>query len=171
MSAASVVEWLVEVRAQGGVGLHLAAGEPPRVRLPDRIERLGSAELGRLDEAQTIDLIESVLDTSSRDALRRSGWIEVAPLVDGVGRVHVVATRRASAVWAFFRLASDRVATMEELALPSSLGRVLAQPGGLVLIAGLTGSGRSATLSALLQQVGDTSVVSIIDDSIAGADI
>ena len=75
-------------------------------------------------------------------------------------RVNVFRTRGRSALAA--RRVSNKILNFEELHLPASLGTMTDQAQGLILLAGITGSGKSTTIASMLQRINETRACHIV---------
>ena len=132
-------------RAARASDLHLLDGAPPSVRVDGRLGRLPG--IGPLR-------IEPLLDGLPGDALALaaagSRALDTILEHDG-GRFRLNVYRTAQGLAAAIRILPRSAPSFAELGLPPSLGELALAPHGLVLVAGPTGSGKSATLAALAQ--------------------
>jgi twitching motility protein PilT len=115
----------------------LSTGRTPRFRLDGRIEAIDVA----IDDAELAACVAE-LGSSTDHGLEIAGTRLRVNVFDHLGGVGVAA-----------RLIRDRVPTLGELALPPELLSIVDQRDGLVLACGPTGSGKSTTLAALVDQL------------------
>ena len=139
--------------------LFLSTGKPPRVR------RKGL--LGRVDAAapSTAQIEQLIPDDASRARLGRSGSTDFAvrwELSGGSRRFRINIFRHLDGIAAALRPIRERLPTMRELGLPESLLDLVSYPGGLVLVTGTSGSGKSTTLAALVDHLNHTRARHII---------
>ncbi len=135
-------------RDAGASDLHLEAGLPPSLRVRGRLQPLGAPVAGRDLAAMARALVGD--DGWPAFLERRSA--DVARTVAGVRcRVNVLCTSRGIGLAVRFLPAAQ--ATLERLNLKPELARLVEPHHGLVIVSGPTGSGKSSTLAALVQEV------------------
>ena len=142
--------WLRLLAERGGSDLLLVAGAPPSIRVDGRVQPLGE---GPLDG---VDVEEAVLPGLPPHARRQYRDAQIAdasfPLA-GVGRFRINLHRERGRAAAAIRLLPSRVPRLATLGLPSSVELLAQLPRGLVLIGGPTGSGKSTTLAAIVEEI------------------
>ena len=144
---------------QGCSDIHLAVGVPPLLRvhgelLPIKFRDLRDSELqGYLQE---------ILTQSQRDLLARGEDLDFAYVSEDGGRFRVNLYRKETGVGAAFRTIPSAVPTLERLGLPAVVRRFCDHQQGLVLITGSTGSGKSTTLAAMINELNQTRRLNII---------
>ncbi len=155
----SLRDLLQQVVALEASDLHLRAGAVPKVRRSGALEPLpvpapAPDELARmLESAMTRD----VLDTFERDL-----EADFAIAAEGIGRFRVNAFLSRGEVGAVLRRIGEDPIPLETLGMPESVGRLALRPRGLVLVTGPTGSGKSTTLSAMIDLVNQTRPVHVL---------
>ena len=87
------------------------------------------------------------------EAARDSRQIDTSYAIPGLARFRVNVYFQREALAAAFRVIPEELKTLEELSLPSSLAELAMLPRGLVLVTGPTGSGKSTTLAAMIDEV------------------
>jgi twitching motility protein PilT len=141
---------LRELREQGGSDLHLVADSVPRLRVDGHLQPMEAPILTSQDLSR---LAESLLSEEQQGQLAGSGEWEGAHTVPVVGRFRFrLYTQRGSLAMAV-RAVPDSVPSLEELGLPPIAKGLMQKSQGLVLVTGPTGSGKSTTLAAMLDQV------------------
>ena len=147
------------MRAQGASDLHLRSGAPPVVRVDGALKTEASASLDEL-------MLEQMLERAMPDDVRRAfaSGEEVDFAVSSVAgeRFRVNAFRERSGAAASFRAIASRPPTMDALGLPDVLIRMCALPSGILLVTGATGSGKSTTLAAMINEINRTRPVHIL---------
>ena len=145
-----LLDLLRELRQQGGSDLHLMADSVPRLRVDGHLRPM---EGPRLTSEDLSRLVESLLTEEQQRQLAKSGEWDGAHTIPVVGRFRFhLYTQRGSLAMAV-RTVSDSVPSLEELGLPPVAKGLMQKSQGLVLVTGPTGSGKSTTLAAMLDQV------------------
>lgn len=145
-----LLELLREVRQQQGSDLHLVAGSVPRLRVDGHLKPMQAAMLTSQDVSR---LAESLLTEEQQRQLAETGEWDGAHTVPEAGRFRFhLYTQRGSLAMAV-RAISESIPSMNELGLPSVVKALTQKSQGLVLVTGPTGSGKSTTLAAMLDQV------------------
>jgi twitching motility protein PilT len=134
--------------------LHLAAGSPPVVRVRGEIAPLD--DLAPLTAKDTQELLYRILSTEQQKRLEVERQIDISYAIPGVARFRVNVFFQRDALGAAFRLIPHDILTLEELGLPLTLHALAQRPRGLVLVTGPTGSGKSTTLAALIDEINRT---------------
>jgi twitching motility protein PilT len=138
----------------GATDVHLKVGGPPRIRTDGRLRPLEDA---RLDEADLGAVVDQVCAASPgrRDALLETGELDIA--YAGAGSRFRVNGYRQRGTFAFvFRRIPNEAPTLDQLAMPAGVRRLVAQHHGLILVTGPTGSGKSTTLAAMIDEINRT---------------
>jgi len=145
-----LLDLLRELRQQGGSDLHLVADSVPRLRVDGHLRQMEGPILASQDLSR---LAESLLTEEQQRLLAESGEWDGAHTLPVVGRFRFhLYTQRGSLAMAV-RAVSDSVPSLEELGLPPVAKGLMQKSQGLVLVTGPTGSGKSTTLAAMLDQV------------------
>jgi twitching motility protein PilT len=136
---------------RGASDIHLKAGLHPMLRVRGSLEPLSSApryapeELGRM--------AWGIMTDAQRARFKSNNDLDMAWAVPGVGRFRVNVFRQRTAVGMVLRTIPTEVRTVDELRLPPVCKDISMYPRGLVLVTGTTGSGKSTTLAALIEEV------------------
>ena len=138
---------------QGASDLHLASGQPPALRLHGDIERIKY-------ETLTSDKLRGLLyEITSQEKIKifeESGDIDFGYEIPGLARYRANYFMQKSGISAVFREIPSEILTAEQLGLPPVISRLADLPRGLVLVTGPTGSGKSTTLAAIIDQANRT---------------
>jgi twitching motility protein PilT len=110
----------------------------------------------------TRDLLYRILNTEQQKRLEIDRQIDLSYSIPGVARFRVNIYSQRESLAGAFRMIPDSLKTLEELGLPTSLYELTNKPRGLVLVTGPTGSGKSTTLSALIDEINRTRADHII---------
>ena len=130
--------------------LHLAVGSPPILRLDGALERI---RFRALTEGDYFNLIGPIAPPRIWKAFQEAGDVDFAYQMGQEARFRVNLLRQERGSAAVFRAIPSRVPTCEDLRLPEAVSGLHAAKGGLVLVTGPTGSGKSTTLAAILDRV------------------
>jgi twitching motility protein PilT len=144
---------------QGGSDLHLKIGRPPTMRLNGELVPM---DLPPLKPEDLRSVGEQIIPPKQRKEFDEAKDADFAIGVPGIGRFRVnVYQQRGSLAYAFRAIAFQAM-TMEELNLPPVLKEIAMKPRGLVLVTGITGSGKSTALASMLHYVNEQKHANII---------
>jgi twitching motility protein PilT len=146
----SIQELLVQATQLGASDVHLSTGEPPAFRVHGDLERIEGAPLSA---EQTMALIVTLMNAELRDHYDREHEADFACEVDGAGRFRVNAFIQNRGPAAVLRSIPTVVPTLDELGMPPILKQLCTRERGLILVTGPTGSGKSTTLAAMVNEV------------------
>jgi twitching motility protein PilT len=151
LSIDTLLERAVEMNASD---LHVTAGSPPVIRVHGHIEAL--ADFAELDPDSTRQLIYRITTTEQQKRLELDRQLDFAYGVRGLGRFRVGAYYQRESLAAAFRMIPADIRSLEDLGLPPALHEFTTKPRGLVLFTGPTGSGKSTSLAALIDEINAT---------------
>jgi len=149
----SIDELLERMVELGASDLHVTVGSPPAYRIRGRIARQDTAPLSA-DDTRTV--LYRILSTEQQKRLELDRQLDLAYSIPGLARFRVNVYFQREALGAAFRLIPQEVKTLEELGLPPVLHTLAEKPRGLVLVTGPTGSGKSTTLAAVIDEINRT---------------
>jgi twitching motility protein PilT len=144
----------------GASDLHLKVGSYPMMRVRGALTP--ASEDKRLDHEDMVAIAAAVLPTGHREKFKDRHEVDLAYSVAGLGRFRCNAFQQRGTIGMIFRVIPMRVATIDELALPRILKRIAAEDRGLVLVTGTTGSGKSTTLAAMIDEINTTRTAHIM---------
>ncbi len=163
--ATDITDYLRETVALGGSDLHLSAWAPACARVNGSIVPF---EEEPLDPATVRDLIFDTLTESQRSTLEEDWELDYALQVEGVGRfrgnVHIARGHAEAA----FRFISQEIPPLENLGHHSPVFDLCKLRSGLVLVTGITGSGKSTTLASMVRRIAESrnGVIITLEDPI-----
>ena len=136
---------------RGASDLHIKAGDVFRARINGKLVALTKQRLTP-DQTRAIalKLISSEEDRARVDRLRDFDCSWGMP---GVGRFRVNVLRQRSSFMIVMRVIPFTVPTLESLRLPAALEQLAESERGLVLVTGVSGSGKSSTVAALVHHI------------------
>ncbi len=150
---------IVEMVQRNGSDLLLKVGRPPTVRVNGELANLEMAPLKPEDLKQ---LAEQVMTPRQVKEFAERKESDFAIGVPGVGRFRTNIYQQRGTLAFAFRAIPYEVKTIEELNLPKVLEDIAVRPRGLVLVTGITGSGKSTALAAMIDHVNHHRRVNII---------
>ena len=156
----SIDTLLEQMVAHDASDLHITVGSPPVLRLRGHLHRIDQHE--RLTADDTRQLLYRILSTEQQKQLELNRQIDLSYSMPGLARFRVNIYSQRESLAGAFRMIPDSLKTLEELGLPTSLYELTNKPRGLVLVTGPTGSGKSTTLSALIDEINRTRADHII---------
>jgi len=148
LSIDALLEVAVEMKASD---LHITAGSHPAVRVHGHIHLLEDQPV--LDPDITRELIYRITTTEQQKQLELKRQLDFAHGIRGLARFRVNAYYQRESLAAAFRMIPTDIKSLEELGLPPSLHEFTGKPRGLVLFTGPTGSGKSTSLAALIDEI------------------
>src|ERR671925_974170 len=149
--ANSIDELLEHMVERSASDLHVTVGTPPSIRVRGEMQRLEGYE--SLTPEETQQLLYRILSSEQQKQLELKRQLDFSYSIPGLARFRVNVYFQREAIGAAFRLIPTELKTLEELGIPSSLHQLAEKPRGLVLVTGPTGSGKSTTLAALIDEI------------------
>ena len=135
---------------RGGSDLHLAVGSPPVIRIDGELERI---RYRNLSEGDFYNMMSAVTPPDLWSRYQQTGDVDFAYQMGREARFRANLLKQEHGSGAVFRLIPSKVPTVEELDLPVAVGNLAYASGGLVLVTGPTGSGKSTTLASILDRI------------------
>src|SRR5437588_12268536 len=147
----SIDDLLEQMVPLGASDLHVTVGSPPAFRVRGHIARAEGFEHFAADDTRA--LLYRILSSEQQKHFELNRQLDFAYSMPGVARFRVNVYYQREAVGAAFRLIPQEIKTLEELNLPQVLHSLSEYPRGLVLVTGPTGSGKSTTLAAVIDEI------------------
>jgi twitching motility protein PilT len=146
----NIQQLLLEAVQKGASDLHITTGVPPILRVNGYLEPLEYPPLRREDTKQ---LVYSFLNDLQKTRFETDWELDLSVELKDVGRFRVNVHIQRGSVEAAFRVVNDEIRTIKQLGLPPIVGEFARKMSGFVLITGPTGSGKTTTLAALVNQI------------------
>ena len=147
---AKIDDYLKIVLEMNGSDLHFLAGDPARVRQYGELKNLKP-------EVLSVDFVKEclyeIMPKLSVERFESKDGADFAHSIPGVARFRVNVMRQLNGMGAVFRAIPSKARTMDELNLPQSVRDFCKVNNGLILVTGKTGSGKSTTLAAMIDDI------------------
>jgi len=141
---------LEEVIKRKGSDLHLIAGDPPRCRRYGDLQPL-RAELLTADFVK--QALYEIMPRKSIERFEAHDGADFAYSMPGHGRFRVNVLRQLGGMGAVFRAIPSSALTLEQLKMPPAVYELCRASNGLILVTGKTGSGKSTSLAAMIDDI------------------
>ncbi len=138
---------------QGASDLHLMAGQQPVLRILGELERVKYKEL---DNDGLKAILYEIAPEEKVKVFEETGDIDFAYEIPGLARYRANFFEQRNGIGAVFREIPSTILTCEQLGLPPVVRKLASLPRGLVLVTGPTGSGKSTTLAAIIDEANRT---------------
>ncbi len=149
----AIRELLLEMGQRQASDLHIKAGSPPILRVHGSLIPIEEANLSPQNtEAMAAD----IMDPEQFQRFTDSNEIDFAYSAPELGRFRVNAFRQRGSISMAIRAVSTVIPSFESLHLPDAISKLALQPRGLVLVTGVTGSGKTTTLAAMIDHINRT---------------
>ena len=145
----AVLQQLVQ---RGASDLHLKVGRPPTLRLHGE---LISLEMAALRPEDLKALAETLMTPRQVKEFTDNKECDFAIGVPGIGRFRCNVYQQRGSLCYAMRAIPYQARTLDELNLPKVLEEIALKPRGLVLVTGITGSGKSTALAAMIQHINE----------------
>ncbi len=159
MAVLKIDRFLKLMNDRGASDFHLTVGRPPMLRASGTME---SIRYRTLTEADFVELVKPIVPERMWEEYLECGDADLAYEIPGQARYRVNLFRQQRGGGAVFRVIPSKIMTIEQLGLPEQVRRVASIRSGLVLVTGPTGSGKSTTLAAIIDEINENRSLHII---------
>ena len=135
---------------EGGSDLHLAEGQPPKIRAHGEIVVIDKKVL---DHESLSQMMSEICEPERFERYKRTGDIDFAYALGDRARFRANFYQQADGFGCIFRIIPSKILSLEQLKSPEVLKKFAHFPSGLVLVTGPTGSGKSTTLAAIIDYI------------------
>ena len=139
---------------QGASDLHAKAGALPFIRVGGDLRPIMDST--RLLPEDTLDMAFSMMSNRQKQRFKETNEVDIAYGVPGCGRFRANIFQQRGTVGMVLRVIPDATRTAKDLGLPDVIAKIAEEQRGLILVTGSTGSGKSTTLAALIDQINTT---------------
>ena len=138
---------------QGASDLHLVTGQQPALRIRGEIERI---KFNVLENDELKAMLYEIAPEHKVKQFEETGDVDFAYEIPSLARYRANFFMQKYGCAAVFREIPTKIMTTEQLGLPSVVSKLASLPRGLVLVTGPTGSGKSTTLAAIIDEANRT---------------
>jgi twitching motility protein PilT len=156
----SIDTLLEQMVAHNASDLHVTVGSKPALRVRGHLERLEAFPVMTADLSR--QLLYRIISSEQQKRLEIERQLDLSYSIPGLARFRVNIYSQRESLAGAFRLIPADLKSLEELGLPTSLYELCNKPRGLVLVTGPTGSGKSTSLAALIDEINRTRADHII---------
>ena len=143
---------LIKTIELGASDLHLTVALPPTIRVNGKFNQIGSEKL----LPDYIEIFAKEILNDSYDEYVANGEFDTSYSLPGIGRFRVNVFKQRNSDAIAIRVIAPKAPTIDELKLPGTLKEIVKEQRGLVLVTGPTGSGKSTTLAAMINEINNT---------------
>lgn len=151
-------ELLEKTAKENASDLHLTVGISPTIRVNGQLTGISDKKLTAVD---TLRYVKELLG-DRYDEYEKKGEMDTSLSLPGVGRFRVNAYKQRGSDAVAIRVVALKIPTLNELKMPLVVKELTKKQRGLVLVTGPTGSGKSTTLAAMINEINTTRAAHII---------
>lgn len=148
--ALNLDDLLRELVSREASDLHMKAGLPPVMRVHGELVR---SDHPAISHEELYNMLTSILTPERRKRLHEFKEVDLSYNVEGLARFRVNMFWQRHQIGAVFRVIPFKIRTIDELGLPPVTKELAMLPRGLILVTGPTGSGKSTSLAAMINEI------------------
>src|SRR5436305_5808796 len=131
--------------------LHLKVGNFPHIRVDGELVAL--SDQPRISAEDMLNMAFSMMSNRQKQKFKETAELDMAYGVAGLGRFRVNVFQQRGNVGLVLRVIPTKIRALDELYLPKIIEKICEEARGLVLVTGVTGSGKSTTLAAMIDRI------------------
>ena len=135
---------------QGASDLHMVSGQQPILRIRGDVERV---KYKRLENDDLKAMLYEICPEPKIKLFEETGDIDFGYHIPGLARYRANYFQQKYGIGAVFREIPSTILSCEQLGLPKVITKLADLPKGMVLVTGPTGSGKSTTLAAIINEI------------------
>jgi twitching motility protein PilT len=159
MSVNNIKKLLQSIVAHGASDLHLVSRSEPQLRLDGALKPINLPKLTGMDIEE---MCYSLLTEKQKLAFEENNELDFALELEGIGRFRANIYRTLGDMAAAFRVIPIDIPSLDDLEMPLVYKKLIKREKGLILVTGPTGSGKSTTLAAMLNEINITETKHVI---------
>src|SRR5664280_2105673 len=140
--------------------LHLKVGNHPYLRIDGQLNP--QADVPRVTPEEMLSMAFSMMTNRQKQKFKETAELDMAYGVAGIGRFRVNIFQQRGNVGIVMRAIPTKIRSLDELNLPPVVDRICDESRGLVLVTGITGSGKSTTLASMIDRINSSRAEHII---------
>jgi len=131
--------------------LHMKVGNYPHIRIDGDLVPLN--EHPRISAEEMLNMAFSIMSNRQKQKFKDAAELDMAYGVPGLGRFRVNVFQQRGNVGLVLRVIPTKIRALDDLYLPRIIDHICEEQRGLVLVTGVTGSGKSTTLAAMIDRI------------------
>jgi twitching motility protein PilT len=143
-------QYLQDALKRKASDLHFVSGDPVRVRVHGELDKVDDS---LLDIETARECLFEIMGSATQQAFERDESADFAYSIPDVSRFRVNVFRHLNGIGAIFRAIPSHAMSLQELDLPPVIHSLCKQTQGMILVTGKTGSGKSTTLAAMIDDM------------------
>ncbi len=143
----------------GASDIHIEVGNPPLLRVHGELEKL---DMEPLQPEDTEQLMRSIATEAQIDSVQNNGGSDFGYAFQDQARFRVSVYKQKGMIGIVLRLIPNKMIPFNKIGLPEEVTEVLYKPRGLILVTGPTGSGKTTTLTSMLNFINEQRACHII---------
>lgn len=155
----NINELVVLAIKRGASDVHITVGVPPILRINGELVQL---DMPKLSSEDTAKFVYQTIDESLISELKEKGEVDTSYSYVGVGRYRINVYRQRGSYGMAMRVIPNEIPSMSQLGIPPIVKQFARLPRGLILVVGPTGSGKSTTLAAIIDQINEEKACHIV---------
>lgn len=152
-------QMLVEMQNRRASDLHVRVGVRPHIRVNGTLEQIATEPIS-IDSMEQI--VGQILNEKQLERFHRKNEMDLALSVAKLGRFRINLFRQRGTTGIAIRAVNTTVPSFEDLNLPPIVKKLSSESRGLIIITGTTGSGKSTTLAAIIEEMNANRPVNIL---------
>jgi len=146
-------QMLVEMLNRSASDLHIRVGVLPHLRVNGKLEKIATDPI----TMDTMDqIVNQILNDKQKERYFRKNEMDLALSVAKLGRFRINLFRQRGTTGIAIRAVNTNVPSFEELSLPPIIKKLAQSRRGLIVLTGTTGSGKSTSLAAMIEEMNET---------------
>ena len=147
-------ELLRRMPENGASDLHMVTGERPKFALHGEVVEVEDWDV--LEDDVLHEILFEILQEDQAEIYTDNWDLDHAYEIDGVARFRCNYYMQRTGHGGVFRIIPSKILTLEQLSMPAALKKFVTMRSGLVLVTGPTGSGKTTTLAAIINEINET---------------
>ena len=152
MSEIDIRKLLKTVVAYKASDLHLVSRSEPQIRIDGKLVPLN---LPKLNGEEIERMCYEIITEKQKKIFEENSELDFALFLPNIGRFRVNYYKTLGDIAATFRIIPIKVPTFEDINAPKVFSKIIKREKGLILVTGPTGSGKSTTLAAMLNEINE----------------